>query len=258
MTSPSGNEKPHICSICGKIYTYLVSYLKHLKLHNSHSDQPLIVKYVCSECGMSFVRHTCLVRHLKSHQKPVASKPPTYRCDQCRKEFSSAKKWRKHVKFHKENRFWCLNCAKGFSNEESLDRHLWVLHRNYYVPVKMRGEGLNTVTGGTIKNERVCGNSDLGDHDNSKKSDYGESEHNLKLSEPFVLTGAESLNKEPQNEEMLSGSESSAVNLPREPELLEWECVECDMSFDEEAKLHLHYIRHASGELLMPQDDFME
>ncbi|XP_076016931.1 uncharacterized protein LOC143008866 isoform X2 [Genypterus blacodes] len=252
-----GNETPHTCSICDKSYVYLESYRKHLKVHRLQRFRPKPKSYECPDCGMSFVRHHALIRHQKSHTTVVPRKPQKmlYKCNQCRRQFSTVRTWGKHVKFHQENQFWCLNCAKGFSDEEALDRHLWVLHKSYYVPTGI-SKGWDKVNGVTSDNEGVSGNTDTGD---LEKSDYGESEQNLKPSEPLSQARAsshddsESLKKEPQNEEVTVGSE-----LNEERELWEWECVECDMGFDEEAKLHLHYIRHASGELPMNQDDCME
>ncbi|XP_039973818.1 zinc finger protein 90 isoform X2 [Xiphias gladius] len=124
----------YACLVCGKVYTYLVSFRKHQQLHENQSftaENPEIERkvqnlhrYECPDCGMSFIRRTRLLGHMRVHRsrKPLKSKPP--RCDQCNKEFTSIKSWMIHINIHKEKPFWCLSCAKGFRDEVSLDKHL--------------------------------------------------------------------------------------------------------------------------------------
>ncbi|XP_045900922.1 zinc finger protein 271 isoform X2 [Micropterus dolomieu] len=124
------NQKVHACLVCGKAYTYLVSFRKHQRLHENQSPPVKsetvqnLHKYECSECGMSFIRRARLRGHLRVHmsRRSIKSKPP--RCDQCNRGFSSLKSWMVHIDLHKQKPFWCLSCAKGFKEEESLDKHL--------------------------------------------------------------------------------------------------------------------------------------
>lgn len=123
-------QKVYSCFVCGKAYSYLVSFRKHQQLHENQSSTAKsqsvqnLNKYECPDCGMTFVRRTRLLGHLRVHRshKPFISKPP--RCDQCNKDFTSIKSWMIHIEIHKERPFWCLSCAKGFRDEVSLDKHL--------------------------------------------------------------------------------------------------------------------------------------
>lgn len=119
-------QKVYTCLDCGKVYTYLVSFRKHQRLHEKQSPTTKSVqnlcKYECPECGLSFIRRARLLGHLRVHRSRTSSKLP--RCDQCNKDFASPKSWIVHLKLHKRNPFWCLTCAKGFKEEAALDKHL--------------------------------------------------------------------------------------------------------------------------------------
>lgn len=128
--SANNSRSVYSCGICGKIYTYLVSFEKHKKIHEKKCDEekprapidPNLRNYECPDCGMLFIRRTRLVSHLRVHRSKRPSNLP--KCDQCNKVFTSVKTWTAHVELHKERRFWCLSCAQGFLNEGLLDKHL--------------------------------------------------------------------------------------------------------------------------------------
>ncbi|XP_044214597.1 zinc finger protein 780B isoform X2 [Thunnus albacares] len=121
-------RKAYACLVCGKVYTYLVSFRKHQRLHENQNSEPKTVpslqKYECPECGMSFIRHARLLGHMRIHRPRELPESDTPRCDQCNRDFRSIESWMAHVDHHKQKPFWCLSCAKGFRDEESLDRHL--------------------------------------------------------------------------------------------------------------------------------------
>ncbi|KAK5601566.1 hypothetical protein CRENBAI_023942 [Crenichthys baileyi] len=128
--SANSSRSVYTCGVCGKIYTYLVSFQKHQKIHENLPDRekPRTVidsnlrNYECPDCGMLFIRRTRLISHLRVHRSKRRNKLP--KCDQCNKVFTSVKSWTAHVELHKERRFWCLSCAQGFMNEGMLDKHL--------------------------------------------------------------------------------------------------------------------------------------
>lgn len=130
--TPRGNKKRrkgYSCNICGKVYTYEVSFRKHQQMHEGRSgpSKPIpneMHNYECAKCGMKFIRHARLRAHMRSHRYRSQLDGPTTRCEQCNKNFNSVDQWMAHVERHQQNPFWCLSCAKGFPDEESLDRHL--------------------------------------------------------------------------------------------------------------------------------------
>ncbi|KAF3839937.1 hypothetical protein F7725_018654 [Dissostichus mawsoni] len=134
------------------VYTYLVSYQKHLQLHENlppttkrPPSVPNLHQHHCPDCGMSFIRRARLLGHMRVH-RPTKSKPP--RCDQCSIDFRSIKSWMNHVVLHRKKPFWCLSCAKGFKNEDSLDKHMrshtlmkhtcHICHESFHVSKQLR------------------------------------------------------------------------------------------------------------------------
>lgn len=291
----------HVCSICGKVYKYFVSFRKHLRLHEislpkapESSDQNL-VKYQCPECEMPCINQTRLLEHLRVHRS-FELKPP--RCGKCNKDFS-LKSWLAHVDLHKQNPSWCSSCATGFEDEQLLDEH--VPHHNqmeYKCDICLKSFGTseqlrthhNFHTGVKPFQCTYCGKSfshprnlyshrkkHLGVHVGSSgfkiSANIAEEQAiEMRLLEeqemdtsPGVLDCVEpvhhgKISKPPE----LAGSVHSETEWPQtvkeenvqsEHKDWEWECVECDMGFDEMAELHLHYIKHATGELPMPEYD---
>ncbi|XP_070692008.1 zinc finger protein 569 isoform X3 [Pempheris klunzingeri] len=325
--------KVYSCSICGKVYTYLVSFRKHQLLHEKRIPATKNVhnlnQYDCPYCGMSFIRRARLLGHLRTHRsrRSLESKPA--RCDQCNKDFTSQKSWMVHVDLHRENPFWCLSCAKGFRDEESLDKHLQshsLRQHHYNTPTgaephqctlcgksfshpenlishrksHLRVSGMSLGNSAIIAKERIIKkkrlilargkedpvmdtdmeellgkeervensetqepweDAEFGDHANFEELDCGEPVHHFKLSNPPGSAGpdppdeSKSETVQPLTGQELDESELQENDTYTEHKYWEWECCECDMGFDEVAKLHLHYIKHATGELPIPQDD---
>ncbi|XP_028280498.1 zinc finger protein 569 isoform X3 [Parambassis ranga] len=314
-------QKGYACPICGKVYTYLVSFRKHQKLHEisapaetSHSEQTL-QKYECPECGMLFIRRTRLLSHLRVHKLRRKSTPN--RCDQCNKTFKSEKLWMMHVEKHKKNPFWCLSCAQGFTDEAALDKHLQSHslkqdngdEKSFHRPaqlLKCFGRPYQCTLCGksfsqpgsfishkrkhrricagatfdakmglihktpltsfkeepemTVNPEELLGNEEDGqksedessheefeDCEFSEDSDCGDPGHHLNVSSLTGSAGSDPTERV-QTQELVNG-ESQGTGRHREHKYWEWECVECDMGFDEMENLHMHYIKHATGEL---------
>lgn len=161
----------YTCLVCGKSYTYLVSFEKHKLLHEPQSSAlksqsvQNLRKYQCPDCGMSFIRRARLLGHLRVHRR-WKKKPP--RCDQCNQDFSHFKAWRAHVKSHNERPFWCLSCAQGFKDEESLDQHLQchnlrehtcnICHKSFHMSEQLRSH-YKTHTGVKPFQCTLCGKS---------------------------------------------------------------------------------------------------
>ncbi|XP_035019476.2 zinc finger protein 271 isoform X2 [Hippoglossus stenolepis] len=311
----------YCCNFCGKLYTYLVSYKKHLQQHEQKptSSKPTVLtlsKYECPHCDMSFHRRTRLRSHLTVHALRKSSKKTPSRCDQCNKVFLCPKLLLRHMDLHKKKPFWCLSCAIGFRDELSLDKHLQnhslrqhkcdVCQKRFqmsselmnhskthtgakphmcslcgkgfsYKPNLIRhqkehfwiffgsGESSQLIknsemkrpapssgTGELLEKEKIAQQSEtrkpceVADEANSEESDCGEPLHYLSgMADPLDWLKTERV--QPQ--------EGQETNVHREHKYWEWECVECDMGFDDVAKLHLHYVKHATGELPFPQFD---
>lgn len=126
------------CTLCGKVYKYLVSFQKRQQTHETESSKPQsqawenLSRYECPDCGMSFIRRTRLLSHLDDHKEDVSLQPLSFRCDQCSKEFPSVRSWIYHMEYHETNPFWCLSCVQGFPNEGALDKHLQTHNRKLH------------------------------------------------------------------------------------------------------------------------------
>uniref|UniRef100_A0A1A8NQI2 C2H2-type domain-containing protein n=1 Tax=Nothobranchius rachovii TaxID=451742 RepID=A0A1A8NQI2_9TELE len=323
------SRQGHTCQVCGKSYMYLVSYQKHLKLHDKpslkddgrHSGNDAGLRsYECPDCGMSFIRRTRLISHLKVHRSRRVADSMLARCNQCNKSFTSVKSWTDHVELHNLKRFWCLSCARGFLDEVALDKHLqnhslrqdgddrsadeptspkvrlktyqckycakifrnvrrYNAHQMWHVrkkPLKISASDTSIQNFGSaeikkepdegevgLKTEEIkkvkepqssAGESSLedgkcGELEYSEESDCGEPVHCLKIfSSPGWTDPCSESTQSPEGWEL-------GKKALREHKYREWECIECDMGFDEITELHLHYIKHATGEVPFPREE---
>ncbi|XP_055359390.1 zinc finger protein 778 isoform X3 [Betta splendens] len=270
----------YACIICGKVYVYLVSYKKHLQQHENSNEAnisslPNLNNYECPDCGMMFTRRTRLLSHLEIHRsnKPLKLKPP--RCEQCNKDFNSMKSWMSHVETHKEKPFWCLSCAKGFRDERLLDKHLQdhslmqhkcdicskrfqtspqlMCHYNTHSEAQTEGLSVKDESVETSVSQDPLEDAKFEDQITLEESDCGEPMHNIKFSKALssVESGSKSQTVESLTEQ--NKNEPREDNTHTDHKYWEWECVDCGMGFDDVAMLHLHYIKHAQGELPIEQ-----
>ncbi|XP_034409251.1 zinc finger protein 184 isoform X3 [Cyclopterus lumpus] len=292
----------HSCLICGKVYTYWVSFRKHLRLHEKmlskgpESSVQNLISYQCPECGMSFIRRARLLDHLRVHSS-FTSKPP--KCDQCNKDFISVQSWLAHVDFHKQNPFWCSSCATGFKEEHLLDKHVQDHNRMEYkckICLKSFGKSeqlrIHYNSHSRVKPFQCTfceksfshpknlfshrkkhlgvhvGSSEIKNSANIAKDQVIETRILARVKEeremdtnPEVLDCGEpvhhaTISKAPESAESIQSETerpptAQEANVRSEHKVWEWECVECDMGFDDMAELHLHYIKHATGEIPM-------
>ncbi|XP_031592747.2 zinc finger protein 37 isoform X2 [Oreochromis aureus] len=311
-------RKDYVCSICGKIYAYLVSFKKHQQLHENESsasvkppNESILRQYECPDCGMLFIRRTRLISHLRVHRACISLKSAPHRCDTCNKDFASVWLWLAHAELHKQNPFWCLSCAHGFRDEASLDKHLQNHYRrhgsirtsaqptghfsnhggakqSFSNPGKVishqKQHRTNSVNlGGLIKRSALLPcveeepemNADLKeppdeeestqktglqspcekieDRDRSDESDCGEPVFHFKILKQASLADLSDESKsgdvQSQRRNEPDDTKSQEINVHSDHKYWEWECFDCDMGFDDVAKLHSHYIKHATGEL---------
>ncbi|XP_074540566.1 uncharacterized protein LOC141801424 [Halichoeres trimaculatus] len=136
ITQDRGVRQNHSCSVCGKLYKYLNSLLRHEQQHiksdPANKSFQKVGKYECPDCGMAFIRKARLIGHMRTHWLSGPLNLESLNCDQCNKSFTSEKSWRNHIELHKRKPFWCPSCSKGFFDEQSLEKHLQGHHPSLY------------------------------------------------------------------------------------------------------------------------------
>lgn len=237
-------QKPFWCLSCAKGFLSDFALDKHLLRHSQMS-------HVCVVCKKVFPTHC----HLKLHRKSHAEVKP-YKCKQCGKGFSLLGYLISHRKKHRKGSIGFSACCPGTKNSEFLQKRKSVQ--------KIR-------VGSIVQDSEMCKNKeeswekeghqagsephckDSEDRAFSESSDCGEPMHHLR---PFQSPGGEeSVSPGNPNSESVQQQQRREARMHREHKYWEWECCECDMGFDEMEKLHLHYIKHATGEIPMLEDD---
>ncbi|XP_046899803.1 zinc finger protein 3-like [Hypomesus transpacificus] len=122
-------ERPYHCSICGKNFSYSGALKRHVFMHSG------LKPFSCSECGRSFAQRSNLREHMLNHS---GERP--HGCQQCGKTFARPSNLRLHVKTHRQRRYCCGVCGKGFSRIFALHRHQDRVHGEE--PGDGPGEGL--------------------------------------------------------------------------------------------------------------------
>ncbi|XP_010752780.2 zinc finger protein 189 isoform X3 [Larimichthys crocea] len=258
------------CDQCNKNFTSVTSWMAHIDLHKQRP-------FWCLSCAKGFVDEGALDRHLQGHRLRK------HACSVCHKRFRWSAQLTKHSITHTEwaKPFQCTICKKSFSFPGNLIVHRKKHHRVYAGSSRMpqnirrkKGKFKHHIISKTqsltsvreepemeeLATQKQWEEAELWDHTNSEESDCGEPFHHFNSSEPPGSAGSDphdewkSETGEPQAGQKMSERESQETHRHREHKYWEWECCECDMGFDEVAKLHLHYIKHATGELPIPQD----
>lgn len=263
--------KPRKCNLCNKSFGSLKLWLAH---NDFHKQKP----FWCLSCAKGFLSDTALDKHLLRHSQM------SHVCTVCQKTFPSRCHLMLHSKSHiqaKPHR--CKLCGKSFGFLGHLISHR-KKHRNGFVgfgarPPVTRNSELLLKKQGAQKTPEVysmeeesetCANKDKSNREeeqkdaseprcegsedvaNSEESDCGEPMHRLRPYQPPGSDG--SLPPDGSNSSGAELQGGRGVRMHREHKYWEWECCECDMGFDEMAKLHLHYIKHATGEIPIPGD----
>ncbi|XP_058467341.1 zinc finger protein 33A-like [Malaya genurostris] len=115
-SKPSGKERDHMCSICGKILSTRGSFFLHMKYHNDQRD------YSCTVCDRKFYSKRDVAMHVESfHEKKV------FECEICGVKCTWKNALYKHMRKHDSSSFKheCSYCGKKFMAANELRLHVW-------------------------------------------------------------------------------------------------------------------------------------
>uniref|UniRef100_A0A1Q3F284 Putative c2h2-type zn-finger protein n=1 Tax=Culex tarsalis TaxID=7177 RepID=A0A1Q3F284_CULTA len=115
-SKPSGKERDHMCSICGKILSTRGSFFVHMKYHNDQRD------YSCKQCDKKFYSKRDVAMHVESfHEKKV------FECELCGVKCTWKNALYKHMRKHDAAAFKheCSYCGKKFIAANELRVHIW-------------------------------------------------------------------------------------------------------------------------------------
>ncbi|XP_048210632.1 zinc finger protein PLAGL1 [Perognathus longimembris pacificus] len=121
------NKMSYGCEECGKKYTTLLGYKRHVALHAAHSGD-----LTCGVCALELGSTEVLMSHLKTHSEekpPSAAREKKHRCDHCARSFYTRKDVRRHLVVHTGCKdFLCQFCAQRFGRKDHLTRHTKKTH----------------------------------------------------------------------------------------------------------------------------------
>ncbi|XP_041664755.1 gastrula zinc finger protein XlCGF57.1-like [Cheilinus undulatus] len=106
-------EKKFSCSVCEKSFIGKVEMVRHMRVHTDERQ------FSCSVCGKQFKRNGALKSHSIIH---TGEKP--FSCSICGRKFYELGNLRAHAVVHTgEKPFSCSVCGKGFSHHGNMRRH---------------------------------------------------------------------------------------------------------------------------------------
>ncbi|XP_070582936.1 zinc finger protein 467 [Erythrolamprus reginae] len=113
--SQPAEEKPFLCSDCGKAFAWRKNLASHQRLH-AEGGRP----FSCAECGRGFSDKRHLTAHLRGHMGL-----PPYACAHCERSFAHRAGLAAHqCGGHTGQRpFACGDCGRCFAHKRHLQRH---------------------------------------------------------------------------------------------------------------------------------------
>jgi DNA-directed RNA polymerase subunit RPC12/RpoP len=120
QAQPKGivSDKPYVCEICGRGYSYLASLEQHKACHRAdHQHQ-------CQGCGRLFKTKDELEKHKLTHNTDGNETRP-HQCETCGRRFTLLENLHRHQMIHTDERpFGCHYCHKRFRLAQHLKEHI--------------------------------------------------------------------------------------------------------------------------------------
>uniref|UniRef100_UPI0037E9849B zinc finger protein 709 isoform X2 n=1 Tax=Semicossyphus pulcher TaxID=241346 RepID=UPI0037E9849B len=234
------------CSQCNKTFTSEKSWMSHTELHR-------LRPFWCLSCSKGYFDEVSLEKHLQGHYLKQ------HKCKICNKSFRLHTQLINHYNTHTGAKpFQCTVCGKGFAHPGNLishrKRHPKVYAGSSGMPLGMKKSAI-IAKKRLIKMKRRTLTTVDGEMDSNMDELPGMEESRTKTlyDDAEFGDGVRSGDSESESVQLQTGQELES-EMYSEQKYWEWECCVCDMGFDEVGQLHLHYIKHATGELPIPQD----
>ncbi|XP_061632744.1 zinc finger protein 135 isoform X3 [Phyllopteryx taeniolatus] len=273
--SPIGESaRKYDCPICGMEFYRKTRLRGHLLTHMSREV------HRCDQCNKTFDNLSLWLGHEEFH------KTRPFWCLSCSKGFMQEDYLNKHLQRHHLGTYKCLICSKRFFTSRLLGDHLSSSHASSQPVVgsaslKMAAAGSGdesvmedgSVLSANDKDEQepqTCVETEgsLQTSGNFEKS--GELFENREFSQSNVSDCGDLVQQPPKSSTAPAGEElrkagvaqtTQEINSGEQPEdgddhkHWEFECFECGTGFDDITLLHLHYVKHATGDLPFPDTE---